>query len=107
MGQISRTELFWVVLGATGQLVFAMRFIWQWIVSERCGQSVIPVAFWWFSLAGGFILVVYTSFRDPVLVPGQLAGVVVYVRNLMLIRRARMMERPSGAPNPPGARIAA
>ena len=89
MEQASRAETFWVMLGFAGQAVFAMRFIWQWIVSERRKQSVIPVGFWYFSLVGGAMITLYAVVRDPVLLPGQVAGLVVYVRNLMLIYRPR------------------
>ena len=85
----STTDIFWVSLGVAGQIVFGLRFIWQWIVSERRNESVIPVVFWYFSIAGALILLVYTLFRDPVLAPGQLGGLVIYSRNLMLIHRKR------------------
>lgn len=80
----------WVAIGFLGQLCFSMRFIVQWISSERKRQSVIPVYFWYFSLGGGLILTAYALHRqDPVFFVGQLAGLVVYVRNLMLIRNHR------------------
>jgi lipid-A-disaccharide synthase-like uncharacterized protein len=65
-----------------------MRFVWQWIVSERRGESVIPIAFWYFSLVGGSMLTFYAVFRDVVVAPCQAAGLVVYIRNLALIHRA-------------------
>jgi len=78
-----------VVIGFFGQFLFAMRFIIQWITSERAGRSVIPVAFWYFSLAGGFIMFLYAVYRqDPVFILGQSAGLVVYARNLWLIHSA-------------------
>ena len=82
-------DVWWLVFGLAAQFVFALRFIWQWIVSERRKESVIPVGFWYFSLAGGLMLTVYAIFRDRVLIPGQVAGVAIYVRNLMLIHRSR------------------
>jgi lipid-A-disaccharide synthase-like uncharacterized protein len=84
----TRSDILWFAFGCAGQMVFFTRFIWQWIVSERRGESVIPVAFWHFSLAGGSMLTVYALFRDIWIVPGQAAGLIVYVRNLLLIRRA-------------------
>jgi lipid-A-disaccharide synthase-like uncharacterized protein len=79
------------------QAVFAARFVWQWIVSERRKESVVPVGFWYFSLAGGTMLTVYAIFRDPVLIPGQAAGLVVYVRNLILIRRTERAKRATNS----------
>jgi len=79
----------WVVLGFLGQLVFSLRFIVQWVASERRGKSYVPVVFWYISLVGTFILLSYAIYRqDPVFIAGQAAGIVVYVRNLMLIWRA-------------------
>jgi lipid-A-disaccharide synthase-like uncharacterized protein len=86
----SWVEFWWVVLGLTGQLMFSMRFIVQWITSEREGRSVIPVAFWYFSLAGGAILFLYAFYRrDPVFILGQSVGLVIYSRNLWLIHAER------------------
>lgn len=77
----------WVAIGFLGQLCFSLRFIVQWISSERQKMSVIPIYFWYFSLAGGAILTAYAFHRrDPVFLLGQSMGLVVYVRNLMLIR---------------------
>ncbi|HVT44142.1 MAG TPA: lipid-A-disaccharide synthase N-terminal domain-containing protein [Thermoanaerobaculia bacterium] len=83
----------WVAVGFLGQLCFSARFIVQWITSERKGQSVVPIYFWYFSLAGGSILLVYALHRqDPVFVAGQLFGLVVYIRNLMLIQAKKTGE---------------
>lgn len=72
--------------------MFAGRFIWQWWVSERLGRSVVPVAFWHLSLVGGAILTVYAVYRqDVVFALGQGCGLAVYVRNLQLIRRQRVL----------------
>jgi lipid-A-disaccharide synthase-like uncharacterized protein len=80
----------WLALGFLGQGLFTCRFLVQWIVSERRKASVIPVMFWWFSLGGGALLLIYAiARRDPVFVLGQGAGLVVYLRNLILIRRER------------------
>jgi lipid-A-disaccharide synthase-like uncharacterized protein len=78
----------WVILGLVAQLMFTGRFLVQWIASERQGRSVIPVAFWFFSIAGGLLLLAYALYRrDPVFIAGQAFGVFVYVRNLFLIMR--------------------
>jgi lipid-A-disaccharide synthase-like uncharacterized protein len=67
-----------------------MRFLVQWIASERVGRSVIPVAFWWFSVGGGLLLLVYALYRkDPVFILGQAFGVFVYLRNLYFVLRER------------------
>jgi lipid-A-disaccharide synthase-like uncharacterized protein len=78
----------WVILGLVAQLMFTGRFLVQWIASERQGRSVIPVTFWFFSIAGGLLLLAYALYRrDPVFIAGQAFGVFVYVRNLFLIMR--------------------
>jgi len=83
-------EFWWVLLGLAGQLLFSMRFLVQWITSERARRSVIPIAFWYFSLAGGVVLFTYALYRrDPVFILGQSTGIVIYSRNLWLIRAAR------------------
>ena len=80
----------WVKIGFLGQAVFTARFLVQWVASERKRDSVMPVAFWWLSLAGGLILLAYAIHRkDPVIITGQAMGLVVYIRNLMLVERAR------------------
>ena len=87
----------WLAVGFLGQALFSGRFFVQWIASERRRRSVIPTAFWWLSLAGGGTLLAYAIHRgDPVFILGQAAGLVVYVRNLVLIRRGR-----SGVSAPP------
>lgn len=88
-----RTWDFWVAIGFLGQFLFAGRFIIQWISSERSRRSVIPVQFWYFSLVGGLITAAYAIHRrDPVFIVGQSSGLIVYVRNLMLIYRSRHPE---------------
>jgi lipid-A-disaccharide synthase-like uncharacterized protein len=80
-------EFWWVVVGLAGQLMFSMRFLIQWISSERAKKSVMPVAFWYFSLGGGVILLSYAIYRrDPVFIIGQATGLFIYSRNLWLIR---------------------
>jgi lipid-A-disaccharide synthase-like uncharacterized protein len=79
-----------MVLGFAGQGLFSARFLVQWIVSEHRRESVIPLVFWYFSVGGGLLLLSYAILRhDPVFVLGQAAGLVVYVRNLILISRRR------------------
>ena len=81
-------EWLWVTIGFIGQALFSARFIIQWLASERAGRSIIPVAFWFFSLGGGATLLAYAIYRrDPVFIAGQGAGLIIYIRNLMLIRR--------------------
>jgi lipid-A-disaccharide synthase-like uncharacterized protein len=78
---------FWIAFGFLGQAAFSARFLVQWVWSERRGESYIPIYFWYFSLLGGLILTLYAVHRrDPVFVVGQGFGLLVYIRNLMLIR---------------------
>ncbi len=80
----------WLAFGFLGQALFTGRMLAQWISTERKRQSVVPVVFWWLSLFGGVILAIYFLRRgDPVGSIGQLAGLVVYARNLTLILRPR------------------
>ncbi|MBU6376982.1 MAG: lipid-A-disaccharide synthase N-terminal domain-containing protein [Gammaproteobacteria bacterium] len=82
--------LIWVIVGFVGQALFSMRFVVQWLASERMKRSIIPHAFWYFSLAGGVTLLAYAIHkRDPVFIAGQGLGLVVYLRNLFLIRTGR------------------
>jgi lipid-A-disaccharide synthase-like uncharacterized protein len=81
-------EQLWLGIGLLGQAMFSARFLIQWIVSERRRESVIPVPFWYFSIAGGLTLLAYAIYRqDPVFILGQGAGVFVYARNLYFIHR--------------------
>jgi lipid-A-disaccharide synthase-like uncharacterized protein len=78
----------WILLGLVAQAMFTARFVIQWLASEKAGRSVIPIAFWFFSLAGGSLLFIYAIHRqDPVFILGQGLGVFIYIRNLVLIRR--------------------
>ena len=80
----------WLVLGFAAQGLFTMRFLVQWIASERAGRSVIPLAFWIFSIAGGLLLLVYALYRkDAVFIAGQAFGVFVYLRNLYFVLHGR------------------
>jgi len=78
----------WVAFGLAGQAIFALRFLVQWIASEKKKESHIPLFFWYLSLAGSIILLTYAIHRrDPVFILGQSTGFVVYIRNLMLIHQ--------------------
>jgi lipid-A-disaccharide synthase-like uncharacterized protein len=88
----------WIAIGLAGQVLFSLRFLVQWISSERRGESHIPVIFWYFSLGGGVVLLAYAIHRrDIVFEIGQAGGLVVYLRNLVLIRRRRAA---GGGPKP-------
>ena len=81
-------EQIMIVVGFAGQGLFAMRFIIQWLSSEKQAKSVIPVAFWYFSIGGGAVLLLYAIWRqDPVIICGQGLGLFIYLRNLYFIRR--------------------
>jgi len=80
----------WFGVGFLGQALFASRFFVQWVSSERAGRSVMPVAFWFFSLGGGATLLAYAIYRkDPVFIVGQAGGLLIYLRNLHLIYKDR------------------
>ncbi|MHA1151073.1 MAG: lipid-A-disaccharide synthase N-terminal domain-containing protein [Alphaproteobacteria bacterium] len=79
----------WLGMGFLGQAFFSCRFLVQWLVSERQKRSIIPHAFWYFSLLGGATLLAYAIYKeDPVFVVGQVAGLLIYSRNLYFLRRA-------------------
>lgn len=85
-------EWIWLGVGFLGQAMFFMRFFVQWLQSERQRRSVIPVAFWYFSMAGGVTLLAYAIYRrDPVFIVGQSTGLFIYARNLYFIRRERAL----------------
>jgi lipid-A-disaccharide synthase-like uncharacterized protein len=82
--------LVWVAIGLSGQLLFTGRMLVQWFTSEKSKRSVVPVSFWWMSLAGATMLLVYFIWRrDIVGILGQATGWIIYIRNLVLIRRLR------------------
>jgi lipid-A-disaccharide synthase-like uncharacterized protein len=81
---------FWLILGFIAQGLFSARFLVQWIASERAGKSVMPIVFWYLSILGSALLLAYAIYReDPVFILGQAAGLIVYFRNLYLIRREK------------------
>jgi len=93
----------WVLLGFVAQAMFTMRFLVQWIASERAGRSVIPLAFWMFSIGGGLLLLVYALYRkDPVFIAGQAFSVFVYLRNLYFVMRDRNADASTAFPGNPG-----
>jgi lipid-A-disaccharide synthase-like uncharacterized protein len=80
----------WVITGFVGQAAFFMRFLIQWVASEKKGESYFPIYFWYLSIAGGIILLAYAiHINDPVFTLGQSCGLLVYLRNLMLIYKGR------------------
>jgi lipid-A-disaccharide synthase-like uncharacterized protein len=84
------SEVFWLSLGFIGQALFSARFIVQWLQSEKVKRSVFPIAFWYFSIAGGVTLLIYAIHRkDPVFIVGQGTGLFIYLRNLYFIIYAR------------------
>lgn len=89
-------------LGLAAQAMFSARFLVQWLVSERRRESTIPLAFWYLSLAGGAMLFAYALMRkDPVIMLGQGAGILIYARNLWLIYRKRRRDAETAAAPPP------
>jgi lipid-A-disaccharide synthase-like uncharacterized protein len=87
----------WLLVGFGGQVLFMGRFVLQWFVSERQRRSVIPVSFWYLSIAGALVLLAYAMHRhDPVFTAGQGLGVAIYLRNLHLIRAERARARAGG-----------
>ncbi|MSO76792.1 MAG: lipid A biosynthesis protein [Alphaproteobacteria bacterium] len=86
----------WLIVGFIGQGLFSARFLVQWLASERLKRSIIPTAFWYFSLAGGITLLSYAIYKlDPVFITGQAGGLLIYIRNLYFIRRDRAPEAPA------------
>ncbi|MGE5606656.1 MAG: lipid-A-disaccharide synthase N-terminal domain-containing protein [Bacteroidota bacterium] len=82
--------MFWIIFGFVGQAVFSLRFIVQWVASEKEKKSVVPVMFWYLSIVGSIILLIYSIYRkDPVFILGQLTGAFIYFRNLVLIKNQK------------------
>ena len=98
---MSSLEITWLVIGFVAQGLFTARFLVQWIASERKGESIIPVAFWYFSLSGGLMLLSYAIYKqDPVFITGQSFGVIVYTRNLVLVSRQRQAKKSESSAEP-------
>lgn len=84
----------WIVVGLLGQALFSARFIVQWLASERARRSIVPHLFWYLSIGGGLILLLYAIYRrDPVFIIGQGSGLFIYARNLMLIQKEKRQAR--------------
>lgn len=84
----------WLILGFSGQACFTGRFLVQWFASEKLQRSVVPKAFWYLSLLGGVILLVYAVYRrDPVFILGQATGILIYLRNLHFVRNEARRKR--------------
>ncbi|QPJ65842.1 MAG: lipid A biosynthesis protein [Candidatus Nitrohelix vancouverensis] len=91
------TATLWLAVGFMGQALFGARFIIQWIVSEKKGESTIPIAFWYCSIGGSLVLLAYALHRaDPVFIVGQSLGSVIYIRNLVLIDRKKKTLQKAG-----------
>lgn len=89
-------EFLWILFGFLGQFVFFMRFVLQWIYSERKGISLIPISFWYLSIVGAIMIFIYAFYRkDPVFLAGQGIAIIIYVRNLMLIAKNKSKESPN------------
>ena len=83
-----------LVIGFIGQAFFSMRFLVQWIASEKQGKSVIPLSFWIFSILGSSLLLIYAIYRkDPVFILGQAPNLFIYSRNLYLIKKESEKQR--------------
>ena len=90
ISDVNPLDALWVTVGLLGQLMFTARFLVQWWASEKAGRSVVPLAFWYFSILGSLIVLAYGIHKlDPVIIIGQLPGTVIYTRNLWLIRQEK------------------
>ena len=87
---LTKIEIFFLAIGFIGQGLFASRFVVQWLYSEKKGESAIPIVFWYLSIFGGIGLLTYAiSRKDPVIISGQLFGIFIYLRNLILIYKKK------------------
>ena len=94
ISNLSSIEIIFLIIGFLGQGLFASRFIFQWIYSEKKGESSIPIIFWYLSIFGGMGLLIYAIYRkDPVIITGQLFGILIYLRNLILIYKKQKVNR--------------
>ena len=99
----STADIVWLTIGFLAQLMFSMRFILQWIASERARRSIVPETFWYFSFLGGAMLLAYAIYRvDPVFILGQAMGLLIYARNIQMIWRARREDGGIARQEPPG-----
>jgi lipid-A-disaccharide synthase-like uncharacterized protein len=96
---MTRKENIWLAIGFAGQALFASRFLFQWLHSEKVGRSEIPLVFWFLSMGGGATLLAYAIYKlDPVFIMGQAGGLFVYARNLHLIYRPKKSQAEPGRP---------
>lgn len=87
---LTTNDIVWLIIGFCGQIIFSVRFVVQWIKSEREGKSIIPNAFWYYSIFGSLILLLYSIHNhDPVYILAQLFGTIIYSRNLYLIHKEK------------------
>ena len=92
---VTRFDL-WLVFGLLAQLVFTARFLVQWLASEKAGRSVVPMAFWFLSIVGGTMTLVYgIQRREPVIIMGQVLSIFIYIRNVMLIFKNKTKQSES------------
>lgn len=101
--RMDTADVIWLGIGFFGQFLFSMRFLYQWFQSERVKKSVIPITFWYFSIAGGTTLLIYAiRQQDPVIICGQAGGLIIYLRNLSLIfaerKRLKREQELEGVP---------
>ena len=90
ISDVDPLDALWLTVGLLGQLMFTARFLVQWWASEKAGRSVVPVAFWYFSILGSLIVLAYGIHKlEPVIIIGQLPGTVIYARNLWLLRKEK------------------
>ena len=90
INNLSQTEIIFLCIGFLGQGIFASRFIIQWLYSEKKGRSSIPIIFWYLSIFGGIGLLIYAIHKkDPVIIVGQMFGILIYLRNLYFIYKNR------------------
>ena len=83
---IPTKELIWLTLGMLAQAMFTLRFVVQWVASERARRSIVPETFWYFSFLGGSMLLIYAIYRrDPVFIVGQASGLFIYSRNIYFL----------------------
>ncbi|MBM7568623.1 lipid-A-disaccharide synthase N-terminal domain-containing protein [Paenibacillus sacheonensis] len=91
IGSFSGSGMGWLIFGFIGQIMFTMRFITQWLASEKAKRTVVPLSFWIYSILGSVVLSIYAIYRqDPVFILGQLPSVFIYFRNIMLERKNNM-----------------
>ena len=96
-GALTPLDLMWLGIGLTGQLMFSARWIVQWVASEKSRRSTMPELFWYLSFAGGLLVLSYGLYRmDPVIILGQF-GVLIYARNLMLLKKEKRDRVPMAA----------